>query len=198
MTEDNKQVCVAGWYFFEDFYNKLSECKYDISIVAHKDNSILNKFSNHIVINNIGLEFHMYDYFIKNMWNGTSDVIFMQDDIFIKNLKFFEDAFVKCDGFDCVYIFGKWDKLQDVHGRCIYLSRKSIESILNDGGVWFDETNTGQIEGGGKTNWGIKRFRDKIIALNLNSRSFQTEFMTAFIRGKPQEKIPINKNKEFI
>ena len=62
------KICVIGWYYNKDFYEKISLIKERVFIVAHRDNEILKDFD-HQIIDNVGLEFGAYDWYIKGYRN---------------------------------------------------------------------------------------------------------------------------------
>ena len=141
------RICVVGWYFFHDFYKLLFKSKLDIYIVAHRYHKILDDLKfNYTVIDNVGLEFGVYDWYIKNVWDKKSNVIFMHDDMEIKNKNTLLRIFNKCKKLkiDQSYIFG--ENCEGPHGRCIYMSRCFIDKIKKDyGGIWYDKENIGYI-----------------------------------------------------
>ena len=162
MKKNKIKICVVGWHFFSDFYNKLDQSKYETYIVAHRYNKILDAIKlEYSVIENIGLEFHAYDYYIKNIWDKKSNVIFMHDDIEIEDIKCLYKIFKRCEKeniYQC-YIFG--EKGKGSHGRCIYMSKKFIEMIIKDyDGIWFDRENKECVDSKSsiKNKWDKKRY----------------------------------------
>jgi hypothetical protein len=148
-SNNNLSICVAGWYFPEDLYSLLAAVKANVYVVAHKDNSLLMQFENRAaVIENVGLEFHMYDYFLKNMWNTIDDIVFLQDDASIGDPTIFAEISRKCkeSNFEAAYV---WESEKQkringhMHGRCIYTSAKITNKILQAGGLWYNKNDTG-------------------------------------------------------
>lgn len=179
------QICVAGWYVFEDLMSQL--------------NSVLPKYSVHFVVNdkrytaikdqvdsslgdiplvltpNGGLEFGLYDHFLKNVWDKTSSVLFMHDDIILDSLGCFEEI----EEADCDqgYIFRNEACSRansHIHGRGIFCrpgvlhaclryvcrcpeakdrvdKRLSLHTLPGCGphsGIWFDPRNFTYVSGG--------------------------------------------------
>lgn len=133
------KVCVVGWYFYEDLYASLREVhkKHEIMIISHKDEKeTLDSLGvPYIITENIGLEFGAYDYYLKNCWDGKSDVLFMHDDAQIIDIDVFNRiAALSDDGIDQAYLFK--NKAEDVnnggkHGRAIFMSAKLLKFMLN-------------------------------------------------------------------
>ncbi len=153
----NDKICVVGWHYFSDFYKKLSQSKSNIHVVAHRYNKILDKkHVNYSVIKNIGLEFGAYDWFIKNVWDGKSNVLFMHDDIIMSKKYDFKDIFSSCKGLD--FVSFRNNKKLAGGGRCMYMSGKMICLFINKfGGIWFDKEDRGY-------TYGKKVFYDDIYA----------------------------------
>ena len=156
-------ICVVGWYLYDDLYKILKEVnkKYHITIISHKGNEIkpednadsydssLNVDSisseakeflkscglDYCIVDNIGLEFGAYDYFLKNCWNKESNVLFMHDDVQITDINVFDRiALLGEKDIDQSYIFK--NKAEEVnnggkHGRSIFMSAKLLNFMLN-------------------------------------------------------------------
>jgi hypothetical protein len=141
------QICVVGWHFFSKFYKQISKTSLDIHIVAHRYNKILDDFNlKYSVVPNVGREFHAYDWYIKNVWDGKSAVIFTHDDVKMKNIdNIFNDLFSKLKGLDFSYILGEKDrKYKTCSERCMYFSPKLIKLLLKRyDGFWYDIHNKG-------------------------------------------------------
>ncbi len=141
------KVCVAGWTFPKNLYKQLSISSLDIFIVAHKYNKVLDDLKlNYKIIKNIGRECHIYDWYIKNIWDKKSDVLFMHDDVRIKKFdKSFILIFKKAKGLDISFIMGgKENKFKTNSGRCMYYSSKLIKLYLKEyNGIWYDIHNKG-------------------------------------------------------
>jgi len=143
---NNIKVCVVGWHFMSDFYKKLRKCHYDSHIVAHRYNKILDELNfDYSIINNIGLEYGAYSWYIKNMWDGESGVLFSHDDVFVTDPFVLNSMIDNCKKYDRVNITGKnRAKKQRYSTRCVYLSGRLIKQYIKEfGGVWYDRYNKG-------------------------------------------------------
>ena len=168
------KICIVGWHFFSDFYKYLSKnYQKETFIVAHKYNKILDELKlNYKVIKNVGLEFGAYDWYIKNIWDKKSNVLFMHDDTKIERDKCLYNIFEKNNKnkIDHSYIFG--EKGKGSHGRCIYMSNKFIKIIFKDyNGIWYDKENNGYVITGDakKRNFDKKRYNYGIYKFNRYS-----------------------------
>lgn len=151
------KICVTGWYYPKWLYKQLKKSSFDIHIVAHRHNRILDKLNfNYSVIKNIGIESHMYDWYIKNIWDKKSNVLFIHDDIEANNINdVFKFIFKKATGTDYSCIFGSKDLKNKKNGaRCLYFSPKLINLFLQKyNGIWYDKYNKGYV-------WGNKKDYD--------------------------------------
>jgi len=77
ITSMNFSICIAGWSFKKDIYKLCSP--YNTYVVCHRPGNTYGLPST--VITNVGLEFHKYDFYLKNIWDGESGVFFFQDDM---------------------------------------------------------------------------------------------------------------------
>jgi len=169
--------------------------KNDIFIVAHKKNDLLNDFD-HKIIDNVGLEFGAYDWYIKNKWDKKSNILLMHDDISINNSNVINNIFIKCKDLDQSYIFNNLDECERngwKHGRCIYLSPKMTKWLLsNHNGIWYDKDNKGYVEGKKPAdcqyyNAGIRKFHKtikKIKEHGFDRRSIFNEDIVLYRRGR--------------
>jgi hypothetical protein len=143
------KICVVGWSFSSSFYRFLSKKYPKIThIVAHRYNKILDELElNYSVTKNIGLEFGAYDWYIKNIWDKKSNVLFMHDDTIILKGDPIKDIFKKSLQYDYVYILSKnCRKRQFKSNRGFILSDKVIKNLLVDyDGFWYDKYNKGYI-----------------------------------------------------
>lgn len=161
------QICCSGWHFFDDIFEQIEESELDIHIVAHRGNEWLEKEKiKSTVIDNVGLEFGSYNYYLNNIWDKESDVIFMHDDIKIQHF----DQFIAKN-------YSKFKKRKIDHGSVIpakivrpgaqfcYLSKRVIDTILEDyGGIWFDEENIGYTDWKSQpSHWHHRRVNDGAI-----------------------------------
>lgn len=141
-------ICVAGYYFWPELIDVLQRQKNPVTMISHKTMEetgfLITSFPIYYV-ENIGLEFHCYNYYVQNVWKG-GDVLFMHDDNLI-GLDFFEDLNLP---YDTTYIFknerdeqnSQGRHLYGRHGRLIYCKEKVVQK-LKDQGIWFDEGNLG-------------------------------------------------------
>ena len=140
------KICVVGWYYLEKIYEQLSRSKFDIHIVAHCYNKILDKLKlKYTLIENIGLEYGAYDWYIKNIWSSKNqdDVFFMHDDIEILDFdNFIYSNYCKIKKREISYeIFGKKGNMGQ---RFFYMSFKMIRIIKKENnGIWYDKENFG-------------------------------------------------------
>jgi len=127
-------ICIAGWSFIADIY-KIAQ-SFDSHAVCHREGDTLGTPST--VIKNRGLEWHKYDHYIKQVWNGKSDIFFFQDDIRtilrpadIRDLHKalnkgkIDQAFFSGEG-EIVNTNDEWQG----HGRFFYLSKKLTHKLL--------------------------------------------------------------------
>ena len=186
------KICVTGYYFDADFIECLHQAQknYPTIIISHADDPGEKYTIKHIPVigkENIGLEFSIYDYYIKNLWDGSSSVLFCHDDIHLSNPSIFND--ISRLTHDCAYIFR--DQAEDranggKHGRAIFCSPRFINFIKgfececkwieekpdphNRGeilprlskhtGFWFDPNNKGHICG--KPPKGVRHYNEAI------------------------------------
>ena len=174
---DNK-ICVVGWHFYSKIYEQLSKSKYDVHIVAHRYNKILDDLNlSYTVTKNEGLEFGAYNWYIKNVWDKESNVIFMHDDIEMKSRSVLSKIFYKCKQkkVDQGYIFGNYGI--GPHGRCIYSSSSFITKIQEDyDGIYYDKSNIGYIkeknqpEGWHKKRYNFGIYKFSKMSLNIGKK----------------------------
>ncbi len=139
------KICLVGWHFSKTMYKPLSKCQLDVHVVAHRYNDMLDNLGfNYSVIKNVGLEYGAYDYYIKNIWDKKSAVIFMHDDGKLKN-NAMNEIVNKCKSVDIGYILGATCNIKrKTSTRCFYLSSKAIKLFLNKfGGIGFDTNDRG-------------------------------------------------------
>lgn len=188
------KICICGWYYYEDFYKKINlvKDKYEVMIVAHRDDKFkLDSIGlPYIIKENIGLEFGAYDYYLKNIWDKESSVLFMHDDVAIKDIIAFDKiAKLEEDGVDQAYIFkSEAEQVNNggKHGRAIYISKKLLSFMLNykcnceeskdhydshnpdtillgipdHNGFWYDPLNKGHSSG--KPPKGVRHYNEMI------------------------------------
>jgi hypothetical protein len=188
-------ICVCGWHLFSDFLNILNSAnkKYYVSLVTHKllpYTYTIGMEYECVDLENRGLEFGVYDYYIKKLWDGKSDVLFMHDDVKILDISFFDKVnLFKDSNIDQAYIFKSQAEEKNnggKHGRAIYMSSKLINFMLNyvctcnqssdhydthnpdyllkgtgkHTGFWVDYENTDHVSG--KPPKGVRHYNDMI------------------------------------
>jgi len=143
----SNKICVAGWHFFDKVYKKIEASGSDIHVVAHRYREVLDRRDiEYSITKNVGLEFGVYDWYLKNIWDGNSNVVFMHDDIIIDKKFDFKDFFKLCEGLDYV-IFRNSSKVSG-GGRCIYLSSNLLSLLVKEfKGIWYDPNDRGYIWG---------------------------------------------------
>jgi hypothetical protein len=169
------QICIAGWYYFKEFLEYFSNYK-DVYIVAHRSGDFLNIPCT--IIENIGLEFHCYDYFVKNIWDKRSDVLFCHDDLKIKDISFIDNLKEVKASITMVWNSETQRKKNLAHGR---IFKCSYEYLNIKKGFWWDKDNHGNLYAAQGCNSGI-------INLYNSSKSILNHFFTNKIemgkRGK--------------
>jgi hypothetical protein len=122
------KICVVGWHYNKQFYEVLKEIstKYEVFVVAHRDNDILHAFDHHIR-ENTGLEFGAYDWYLKNKWDKQSSVFFIHDDTEALPVAFDYVANLDLCNVDQAYI--NFD--EGGHGRAIFISAALLTYLLN-------------------------------------------------------------------
>ncbi len=168
-------ICVCGWYFFDGFMKALKMTKFKVDIIAHRDppDGIECR-----VIPNTGLEWGVYDYYTKNVWDHNSNVLFCHDDINVDDPDVFIDiARLQYKNLDCAFIFNnRADELESTgsaphgrHGRGMFIKQWLLNRL---GGFWFDENNLGTIkdpvpDGMHHVNMGMMIFWDRLQEISL-------------------------------
>ena len=185
-------ICVCGWFLLPELMAQLKKVseKHDVYIVSHSQNkALLDTFGiNYCIIPNVGLEFGAYDHYLKNIWDGKSDVLFMHDDVKISDISFFDE--ISQTKYSQAYVFKSEHEAkcnQNMHGRGIFCSGKFLDLTMqyqcrqcgqaNDRfdthnpdtlllgcgphrGFWHDIRNLGHSKG--KPPAGIRHFNDGI------------------------------------
>lgn len=127
-------ICVVGWYLYEPLYLQLKMVSkgYSAMVVSHRTDKEYYGLP-HVEIPNIGLEFGAYDYYLKNLWDASSDVLFMHDDIDLADTSFFDTvAALKGSGTDQAFIFHDDQDAknnQKFHGRAFYCSARFLQHM---------------------------------------------------------------------
>ena len=185
------KICVVGWFLGEDFYAALKRVQYPTIIISHNDDEEKVKSLNlpYRMLENIGLEFGAYDYYLKNVWDGESDVLFTHDDTQVSDDSVFDRIAALGGQLDQAYLFK--NKNEEVnnggkHGRAIFMSAKLLSFMLNyecdckeakdyfdnhnpkdvlkgcglHTGFWFDSNNYGHASG--KPPKGVRHYNEMI------------------------------------
>ncbi len=214
MNKSKVQICIVGWHFFSDFYKKLSQSKYEVYIVAHRYNKILDKLNfNYSVTKNIGLEYGAYNWFVKNIWDRESNILLSHDDTSVSSTDVIDSMISKCKKYDRVYITGRTKaKKQKYSTRCIYLSKKIVKCYLKEfGKIWYDKHNKGYTlcqkiehdDSYGNNNDAASKFKVSLNLLckknNLKTFEYNSENLIFFRRGsnKVVNKKQFNDNSIF-
>jgi len=156
------KICVCGWYYMDSIYRDFEEVNktYPVFVVAHKEDEKLAGFD-HYVRENTGLEWGAYDWYLKNEWDGESDVLFMHDDVRMRPtfceydtvpvIQVFKAVENLAKEYDQVYIFRSMQEKKEnfgLHGRALLCSARFLQYLLdNEDGIWNDVDNTGHTMG---------------------------------------------------
>jgi len=192
------KICISGWYFCDPekrvpeeeinaFYALMLEVhkKYPVFIASHFKSDFLEKSKLPYGITPIwGLEYGSYDWYLKNEWDYTSDILFMHDDERVAGIEVFDQI----AALDCDQAFIFEDEAESrangrQHGRGIYCSQKFLLFILSyvcrckqaedhysphnpdvllpgvgpHRGIWFDPYNRGD-HTAGKVPKGVRHY----------------------------------------
>lgn len=147
-------VCVCGWYFYDDWYASLLRLQdkgiINVHIVANRIHPALEVYNlPYTVRENKGLEWGAYNHYIQKIWQG-GNTIFCHDDMAFQPVLTEKQEVVSGEDFfyrlaeldiDQGYVFNSrqedaenWGK----HGRMLYMSHRLIEWCKNDEimGIW--------------------------------------------------------------
>jgi len=213
MKKSKCKICVAGWHYFKGICKNFSKSDLDIYIIAHRHNKVLDELNlNYSIVNNNGLEFGCYNYYINNIWDGKSDVFFMHDDIHVVDF----DNFIMSN-------YKKFKNRKADHGvmllprkivsggRFFYMSCNCINIIQKKyKGIWYDEENIGYVNRKSQPegwhprryNAGAKKFGEMIkeIGEKYGSRVFAVNKdirLKLYRRGKEEEvKVKLNSKEK--
>uniref|UniRef100_A0A6H1Z963 Glycosyltransferase n=1 Tax=viral metagenome TaxID=1070528 RepID=A0A6H1Z963_9ZZZZ len=156
-------ICILGWYYDLDFMRVLEAIhpKYPVHIVGHRPNAVSPLPTT--VIENVGLEFGGYDYYLKNLWDGINPVFFTHDDTLVTDMVVF-DKIAKIDKDFSFIFYNNRESLScmGAHGRAFYCSPRFLEHIKshpckcdmepkNHTGFYFDPANKGKVTVDGET-----------------------------------------------
>lgn len=130
------QICVVGYHFWPNFYESLEAQKGEHIkpfVVSHRNRIFTQDFLSKTSIYyycryNVGLEWGAYNWFLFNMWDGYSNVLFCHDDILLNSSTvLYEISQIELD--QC-YIFKSRDEDRingGKHGRGIFMSSRFLE-----------------------------------------------------------------------
>ncbi len=155
------KICVLGWYYDSEFMQVLENIhhKYPVQIVAHRPNETTSLPI--VLIDNIGLEFGGYDYYVKNLWDGKDSVFFTHDDTLVVDIEVF-DKIAQIDKDLSFLFYNKRESLScmGAHGRSFFCSARFLQFVKthkckcdyakedgDDGhtGFYFDKKNLGNV-----------------------------------------------------
>lgn len=154
------KICIAGWYHIPEFLDAVKRSGYSAFIVQHREGDARGIPST--LVPNVGLEFGCYDHYLKQEWDGTSDVLFMHDDTIIHGTKVFDQiARIMEANVEFAFIFhDEWEYSGNAghHGRAMWASGAFLKKLLDRGGFPYDAENNGFNDSIGAENKGIKNF----------------------------------------
>ena len=152
------QICIAGWYYNEQLFKVLNEVNktFPVTVVSYfervngtltrdtdteripeKIKRVVNPTGIPVISNpNGGLEWGNYDYYIKNLWDKKSNILFMHDDIIIYNASVFDIIKEKLSRWEYDQAFIFRDEAEEIsngriHGRALYCSKRFIDFMLS-------------------------------------------------------------------
>jgi len=178
------KICICGFYYRPEFIKvmEMVHKRYPCYIVAN-DTPLKDPHIPMAVRENLGLEWGAYDFYLKNIWDRESPVLFLHDDIrfrpvikdyeIISPIKIFNT--INKLNHDQVYLFEssrKAEKNYYIHGRAFKCSGRFLNRLLEEnGGFKYDENNDGHISGPTPKhckhfNWGDYRFAEYIKTIN--------------------------------
>ena len=139
------KICIAGWYFEKELFDQLSQLDFDVSVVVwhgraaekHKEIKSYVKSSGARVYKNWhgGLEFGNYDFYLKNIWDGESSVLFMHDDVRLYRKEVLKEMEEYLEGNNYYQAFIFRDEAEEIsqgrqHGRAIFCNLLFLKFIL--------------------------------------------------------------------
>ncbi|MHA2085384.1 MAG: hypothetical protein ACXABD_16635 [Candidatus Thorarchaeota archaeon] len=129
-------ICVVGWYWHKKFLQALAQSGLQVDIVNHSNMIRFFSCPNICVhmVDNIGLEWGAYNYYLQHIWDGLSPVLFTHDDTNIIDIKVFKNIADECimREIDQAYIFrDKGEEIANgrIHGRGWYASKRYLEIL---------------------------------------------------------------------
>jgi hypothetical protein len=141
-------ICICGWYFYPELLKLVAGLpadEYNSMVVSHSHGNTHGVDS--VMRDNQGLEFGAYSYFVDNVWDHISNVLFIHDDIDVRPSFFQRASEIK---YDQAYVFENEDDYRQnlAHGRVIFATASFLEHVRNSGGIWYDRGNRGFIAKG--------------------------------------------------
>lgn len=126
-------IAVCGWHYGKGLAHLKAKGAY---VVGHRPHELAD-----VVIPNVGLEFHAYDHYLKNVWQGGPCVFTHDDNTFTDAAL---AAIEKIDA-DQAFLFGTSADAHNsgyAHGRAFVCSDRFLAQLKQDGGFWYDEGQT--------------------------------------------------------
>ena len=111
MADKHAVICVTGWYFHEDFYAQVSKVPgAEVFVVSHKARRLVPNYlfnyvpPTHVFFKaNLGYDWGCYQQFVqKRVWREFEYVVFMHDDLVIKNADFLTPCITLLDTYKVV------------------------------------------------------------------------------------------------
>ena len=167
------QICIAGWYFDAKWLEQLKH--FNSSMVCNRAPEMGTGIP-FVLRENTGLEFGAYSHFLREHWDGKSSVLFCHDDVSYEgNVQTLLDAVrFKLGTNDQFYVFSSTEEVAinaAKHGRMFAISAQLLTWMKQNGGIWYDANNKGEVMGG-PINLGVINF-DYLMAL-ASTHEFRT------------------------
>lgn len=168
------QICVVGWYYWDNVYERLASSQHVVTVVAHRHHSWLEKV-NHVYRENVGLEFGAYNHYLMSIWE-KGPVVWVHDDVLFSDKAINKiDSTMKAKRLDHAYVWGIPVTMKGAghqrHGRMMALSDRFMRFLKENGGVWYDLNNKGfTISDDDSHNIGIYKFDSRIKKLRRRFR----------------------------
>lgn len=183
-------ICIAGFYYDRDLMDSMERisAEHQLYMVCHRlpKMSKTPKNAKLIQIDNVGLEFHAYNHYLQNVWQG-GNTLFMHDDVYVEAPSVFDDISKVIA--DCAYVFRDYAEEKansGKHGRAIFMSERFMSFVKdfvcdcqwcketvddhNKGsmlpklnphkGFWYDPNNNGHVSG--KPPIGVRHYNSAI------------------------------------
>jgi SAM-dependent methyltransferase len=182
-------VCVCGWYLdrFDDTYMVLHRVnkRHPVHVVSNRQSDYLKTIDlPYTVRENTGLEWGAYNHYLMHIWDGTSNVLFMHDDITFSpwvsdstiippEVLFDSIAAMKVD--QCYIFSSREDDVENrsQHGRMVFMSHRFLAKAKEMGGFWYDDKNAGYTNGDQKKSdaMGCRAYNAGIIAFHNQAQT---------------------------